>query len=478
MTKTLNESGLVAVEGERAVLGAVLLNEGVLCEVMDVLGDRGERFHVGSHGRIWEGMVRLAASGGVVDLVTLGGVLRERGHLDGVGGVSYLAELVSAVPSSAHAVHYAGLVRDAWVRRELVGLGARLGRDAKVGEVGALVEDVEGALWRLGSGRRVGPVGVDAVAGDAAARVLQAFDARGLTGLGTSFGSLDCLLGGLQPGQYCIVAGPTGGGKTAFALQVARYVSMVLARRVVYFSLEMSAGALAERMLYAVGGVDRRLVVENRYTRVDLQGRLMRAVTALSGAPLEIDSSAPLTTAMMRSRTRRAAMRGDLGLVVVDYLQLLSGSGRFDNRTEEVGQISGSVKALAMELGVPVLALCQLNRRAAQEGGGPALHHLRESSRLEQDADVVILLSPADEGPDELKVEVAKHRQGATGVFHVRFHKALQVMEDMGSGPAWMGGRRAPGAGEGASRAAGDYQYEAEFGEVEAPFGEEEEVLF
>jgi len=433
----------VAIEAERAVLGAILLNPEALAPVMDRLGETGTAFHVRAHGQVYAGMLAVTTGGQPLDVMSLQGHLQARGELEGVGGVSYLAELLEAVPTSANAGHYADLVKEAWTRRRLMLLASELSQRAPKDAVSEVVGDVEASLLALSRGVSPGPVALKDVVGAAVDNILRAYDQRGLVGVSTGMETLDRLLGGLRGGQYYIVAGPTGGGKTAFALHLMRAAALKQQKKVLYFSLEMTATALTERLLFAEGGVRLSDVVGRQATRADVQKRLLGAMAALEPARVEVDAASPMTPAIMRSRCRHEAMRGPLGLVVVDYLQLMTAGGRFDNRTQEVSAISGAVKGLSLELDCPVVALAQLNRRAAQDGGAPALHHLRESSRLEQDADAVLLLSrpaPGDQPKDArgnacdyVRLEVAKHRHGETGALWVDFQKDTQRMEDRGA---------------------------------------------
>lgn len=413
-----------AVDAERALLGAVLINPGVMDEVLSTLGTSGEVFFDGRHRALWEAYVGLHRAGRGIDSVT---VLGTGVDFEGVG--SYLAELTSAVPTSAHASAYADVVIAAWTRRAIVEVcqaGAR-GALQEGADAGELVRRLEGEVFRLGraggGGTHLAPAG--SWLDDAMVGLQTAAKNHGVTGIRSGIEGLDRLVGGWKPGEVIVLAARPSVGKTALALCFAGAAAVQEGKGVAFFSLEMTSQKLGERLLMQRAGVS---LDSLRFGvgRMQLEA-LARAQAELSESRLSVCDRFGLSAWELRTEVRRAVSRGNCDLVVVDYLQLLRHGGKSESRQVEVAEISRELKTCAGECGVPVIALSQLSRAP---GEGPAeLHHLRESGAIEQDADVVIMIERTKEQSPQgpiLELAVKKHRNGPTGAVRVVFQRATQ----------------------------------------------------
>lgn len=448
------------VEAERAVLGAVLLNPSVVEEVIGVLGGDPGVFYVEAHGHLWGVMVGLSKRGQPIDAVTLYAGLQGAGVVEEAGGMAYIASLTGSVGTSASAVHYAEIVREKWLLRQVIARCASLqARAYAPGVVGAeVVAEAEGAMFALGQGASAGEGlrSLEGLIGDVGARMSAvARGERSAWGLMTGYRKLDEMLGGLHAGDMVVLAARPSMGKTALALNIALGVGYSSGKRVAIFSLEMSKEQLCQRLLCAVGEVDSGRLRAGFLGKQEIP-KIERAVRDLMEVPIHIDDAVGLTCGMIRSKARRLASRlGGLDLVIIDYLQLIESEGRRgETRQTEVAEISRQVKALGRELGCPVLALSQLSREADKsEGDGPRLSHLRESGAIEQDADVVLMLSkpPKHEaeasglryGDQRVMVNIAKQRNGPTGEVALVFRKQYQQFREFGEGPKETGYDRA-----------------------------------
>jgi replicative DNA helicase len=425
-------------QAERSVLGACLISPRAVGEAVEVLGegDAGQ-FYFSGHQVVWNAIVRLWRAGREVDLVTVVADLEQHKTLENAGGAVLVAELTGASPTSCNVGHYAAIVWDRHVLRELYEVCCRGAAGALDGgqEGAALVDEVEGEVFALGVADRAGTLEKAGAVVPAAFAQLEAqiLGRNSVTGLRTGLDDLDRLLGGLQPGDLCILAARPSVGKTAFALNIAANVALEEQRGVYFASLEMSREQLVKRLLCMVGGVDLEKLRDGYSPGQDVQ-RAQRAADLIYNAPLWIDERVGLSPAALRARVRRwAATEKKAGLVVVDYLQLMTSGGRVENRQTEIAGISRCLKAMAREVGMPVLVLSQLSRDADKhEGGVPQLWHLRESGAIEQDADVVVLMcrppiDAEDAEQDRVQMFVAKQRNGPTGRVDAVFRKGLQL---------------------------------------------------
>jgi replicative DNA helicase len=424
-------------EAERATLSAAMINPAALGEMWEILGpDAPEAFYEPAHRAVAEAIASLCRSGLGVDLVTVLQRLEGLGQLALAGGATGLADLAGASPTSANMSHYAGVVRDLWIRRRLQDLARvahQRAQDTST-DLAVVLEGVERDVFALAHKRIQRPATqVREHLKEAYHRIEAAARGTGdLEGLTLGLPDLDRLTGGLKAGEVTIVAARPSVGKTAFALNVAASVVKSARVGVLIYSLEMTALQLTSRLLCLSGGVDVERI-KSGFLGSQTISKAQWAAQELDAAPIWIDESVSLTPMELRARARRhAAQHKGLGLIVIDYLQLMHTSGRAENRQNEVSEISRAVKCVARELDVPVLCLSQLSRAAELgTGNGPQLAHLRDSGAIEQDADVVLMLSrpPANDrtaSPNTLRIRVAKNRNGLTGDVEAVFLRNTQ----------------------------------------------------
>ena len=422
------------LDAERAVLGAVLL-EGreTLPRVIEIL--RATDFYTEAHRAIYGGMLRLFDHGEPVDVLTLQEELRRTEQLEFAGGPAALALLVEQASIAAHLHSYAQIVRDMAVLRELIQTSTQIitqAFDAKE-DVQTLVDDAERRIFGLAERRLEGsalPVGK--ILKNTFEYIERLYERKEhVTGVATGFEKLDLETSGLQPADFIIIAGRPSMGKTAFVLNIAQHVGIHLRGRVLVLSLEMSAQQIVQRMLCSEAKVDSQAVRTGYLSSADWH-RLTAAAGRLSEAQIFIDDSPGLTVLEARAKARRMKAEHGLDLLVIDYLQLMRGRASMESRQQEISEISRSLKALAKELGVPVVALSQLSRAVesrAQRDFRPQLSDLRESGALEQDADVILFLYRQSQYKDELPPEeanvaeviIGKQRNGPVGTVRVVF---------------------------------------------------------
>jgi replicative DNA helicase len=418
-----------ALEAEMSLLGALLWDHRVVGDVVTILRDGGD-FSRPAHQVIYEAIVELYDKGGSVDVVQLHQRLVDRGVLEEVGGLDYVVGLAESVPSAANAVHYAELVREKAIVRELIAAAGEILEESYRSRdpASALLEQAEQRIFQIAQRRDRAVLSSLKDLLDETMRRLEENEGRTITGIATGFGELDEMTSGLQPGEMIIVAARPSMGKTALALNLAENVA-IEGNGVAVFSLEMSRQQLVQRLLCSRGQIDGQRFRRNMLRQEDYC-KLMVACHELSTAPILIDDTPGLTLLQLRSKARRMKERSGLAMVVIDYLQLMSSGSRAESRQMEVSEISRGIKAMARELEVPVVCLSQLNRAAEQrEGHRPRMSDLRESGSIEQDADVVCMLHReeyyhrsdpewAEQNPDKIGVAeliVAKQRNGPTG---------------------------------------------------------------
>ncbi|MEW6307994.1 MAG: replicative DNA helicase [Bacillota bacterium] len=415
------------LEAEQSVLGSALLEKAAALRAAEVL--RPDDFYREAHRLIFIAMVALSERGEPVDIVTVAEELTQSSSLEAAGGAAYLSTLANFVPTAANVEHYAHIVEEKAVLRQLIHIaGVISARCFEASEEAAVVLDqAERDIFRLSQSRVSQPYArMKEVLAAAFLRLEKLYDIRGgLTGLPTGLGDLDNLLSGLQPADLIVLAARPSQGKTALCLSIARHVAVSSKQPVVLFSLEMAKEQLALRLLGCEAGID-----SNRLRRADLREDdwqpLAKALGRLADAPIYIDDTPTITTMEMRAKARRLKSEHGLGLVVVDYLQLVQTRSRTENRQQEIAEISRSLKALGRELGVPVLTASQLSRAIEQRTDRrPILSDLRESGAIEQDADVVMFIHQDPKNPDPNQVEliVAKQRNGPTGSLELSFRR-------------------------------------------------------
>jgi replicative DNA helicase len=430
------------LEAEEAVLGAMLISEVALGECLEHL--KPEDFYRTTHAEIFRAIRELAQGAQKIDQLTVSDQLQMRGTLDEVGGKAQVFALAESPPVVANARRYAEIVRTNATLRGLIRAGgqiAQLGYD-RPGEVEALVDQAQQVVYDLARhGDREDFAAIRELLADAFVRIseLSAGEgAGGVTGIGTGFRDLDRITAGLQRSNLVILAARPSMGKTSLALNIAEHVAVQLRQPVALFSLEMSKLELAQRLMCSVAGIDQGRLRTGQLANDDWP-KLSGAVDVLSDAPFYIDDSAAVSVLEIRSKARRLEQQTGqkLGLVVVDYLQLMTQPGGSENRVQEISQISRALKVLGRDLDVPVLALSQLSRAVEQrQDKRPILSDLRESGSIEQDADVVMFiyrdsyyrrgedgdgLAPDDPDHDKSEIILAKHRNGPTGTVDLRF---------------------------------------------------------
>jgi replicative DNA helicase len=424
-----------SIEAEQSVLGGLLLDNDAADRIGDVLG--AEDFYADAHRLIYDHCTRLIAEGKPADVVTLAESLSSVHKLDYVGGLTYLGALVQNVPTAANIRHYATIVRERSILRQLASTAGEIA-DAAFNPMGRSAREVldvaEAKVLHIaeqGSRGAKNFAKIHELLAGVVERIEELYNRDNpsdVTGIATGFTDLDRMTSGLQPGDLVVVAGRPSMGKTAFALNVGEHVALALAKPVVVFSMEMGATQLAQRLIGSVGRLPSQHLRTGRLQPDDWE-RLSAALGRLSEAPILIDETPALTAIEIRSRTRRIMKQyGQLGLVVVDYLQLMSATGQGENRATEISEISRSMKALAKELRVPVMALSQLNRSLEQRPNKrPVMSDLRESGAIEQDADVIIFIyrdevyNPDTQDKGVAEIIVGKQRNGPIGTVRLTF---------------------------------------------------------
>ena len=429
------------LEAEQSVLGAVLLDRTSLDQALDLLDEQD--FSRVAHRKIFAAMVELSEANEEIDSITLAERLKARGDLEAVGGCAYLAELVHVVPSAANVRAHARIVRGKAQRRRLIQLGAALQFQAQDEQqsIPDLLESVERDLLAIHEGTRSGgdiPLGEVVMERLTRLQELQ-HNPSAIIGLPTGFSDLDTLLAGLQPGNLIVIGARPSAGKTSLALNIAAHVALQETRPVQIFSLEMTKQELTDRLLSATASVSLHAL---RTARVGHEGwwKLADSAQKLSTSPVFIDDSGSLTISQLRSRARRRRAKDGLALIIVDYLQLIQGRSDAESRQQEISDISRSLKGLAKELNVPIIALSQLNRDLEKrQDKRPILADLRESGAIEQDADVVIFIYRDEvyheDSPDRgiAEVLVAKHRNGPIGTRRLLFLEQFTRFESKAS---------------------------------------------
>lgn len=422
-----------SLEAERAVLGSIMIRPEAVYDVMDTISARS--FYSEKHRIMWNAMLELHGKATPIDLISLSTKLRERNELEMIGGMSYLTEVAHGVPSSTNAVYYAQIVQKKHMMRELIQASEHIGNLGfdEAGELEEVLDKAEKKIFEVtnytGGGKFVH---LKDTLHEAWERIEHLHDNQGeMRGVPSGFKGIDDKLAGFQKSDLIILAARPSVGKTSLALDIARKAATQHNIPVGIFSLEMSSQQLVDRMLSAESQVDawklktgRKLSMEHDF------GPLREAMERLDKAPIFIDDTPSNNILKMRSVARRLKSEKGLGLIIVDYLQLMvptTTSRNSDNVVQQVTEISHSLKNLARELEVPVIALSQLSRAVEQRGGEPRLSDLRDSGSIEQDADVVMFIHREDRFNEDkavamkAKIIIAKHRNGATGDVHMAF---------------------------------------------------------
>ncbi|WP_182112532.1 MULTISPECIES: replicative DNA helicase [unclassified Actinotalea] len=428
------------IPAEQSVLGGMMLSKDAIADVVEQI--KGMDFYRPAHELVYDAILDLYGRGEPADAVTVAAELTKRGEISRIGGAPYLHTLISMVPTAANAGYYARIVRERAVLRRLVEAGTRivqLGYATDGGDVDEIVNSAQGEIYAVTEQRTSEdylPI-ADIINGTMEEIEAAGNRGDGMTGVPTGFIELDKLTNGLHPGQMIVLAARPAIGKSTMGIDIVRSASIKHQMTSVIFSLEMSRNEITMRMLAAEARVPLQNMRKGTMRDDDWQ-KLASTMGRLSQAPLFIDDSPNMSLMEIRAKCRRLKQRHDLKLVVIDYLQLMSSGKRVESRQQEVSEFSRALKLLAKELGVPVIAISQLNRGAEQRTDKrPQMSDLRESGSIEQDADIVILLHREDayerESPraGEADVIVAKHRNGPTDTLVVAFQGQYARFVDM-----------------------------------------------
>ena len=436
-------------EAELSVLGAMLIDNDAVSIAVDQINDSAF-YREGNRG-IFRAMIRLYEQGDVIDAVTLADELKTAGELDAVGGMAYLARLVDAVPTAANVEHHCQILRDKSVLRNLIRSATDIIQDAyeaSGGEVDQTLDQAEQRIFEIAEAEERGGFSrIKEVLRSTMDRIDDLTKNPGaITGVPTGLSDLDRLTAGLQPADFIVLAGRPSMGKTALALNIAQHAAIAAKVPVAVFSLEMSKESLVQRMLCAESKVDSQRVRTGRLSGDDYTN-LARGAGHLNTAPIWIDDTAALSPVELRAKVRRLHAEVGLGLVIVDYLQLMGGPSGVESRQQEISAISRSLKAIAKEVGVPLLVLSQLSRQPEQrESHRPRLSDLRDSGAIEQDADVVLFIFREEmyRNPQEIEEKglagraellLSKQRNGPVGNVELYFHKAFTAFESVSTRP-------------------------------------------
>ncbi len=422
-----------SVEAEEAVIGSILINPDAYYDVAQFL--RGEDFYIHRNRFIWEAINRLHEQRTPVDFLTLTEELDRAGQLAEIGGPAYLTGMINQVPTSLHAVSYARIIEQTAVRRRMLQAANQVAKLAyeESSALETVLDESEKAIFAVSDrllAHDVKPF--SHVLSELYDQVEQRAQHAGLFGVPTGFVDLDRILQGMQPSDLLIVAGRPGMGKTSLLLSIVKYAAQAHKKHIAVFTLEMSSEQLAQRLVAQETGIDMQRMRSGKLEEEEWP-LFTHAVEVLGDVRLFLDDTPAITPLQMRSKCRRLHMEYELDLIVVDYLQLMSGGGRFENRVQEVSYISRQLKVLARDLNVPVLAAAQLSRAVEQRADKhPILSDLRESGSIEMDADVVMFLYRPEDGDLSNRVEVivAKHRNGPTGTVQLAFRQSLTKFEN------------------------------------------------
>lgn len=426
------------LEAEKCVLGAVLIHNDAFNHAAELLDSRD--FYRDAHRRIFDKMIVLSDRNEVIDLVTLKEELGRASDLDKVGGPAYIAALVDGVPKSTNVEYYARIVKEKATLRSLIHASNKILATAYRAETDADIQldEAERAIFEIADDRiETGFVPLSDLVPASFERIERLQETKGdLTGVPTGFTDLDALTSGLQPAELVIVAARPAMGKTSLALNIAQHVGTKTNMTIGLFSLEMSKEQLFLRMLTSEARINAHQFRTGFLSEQDYS-RLSHSLEALSGAGVYIDDPSTIGVLEMRAKARRLKAEHNLHLLIVDYIQLVQGRGRFENRTQELASISRSLKGLAKELNVPVIALSQLSRAPeSRSEHRPQLSDLRESGALEQDADVVLFIyredqyDPKPDNENTAELIIGKQRNGPTGVVRLAFLKEFTRFEN------------------------------------------------
>ena len=427
------------LDAERSVLGAVILDNNALNAAIENL--KPEDFFLDQHRRVFTQMIALGEAQQAIDLITLTEELHRRGDLEAAGGAPYLASLADGMPRVSNVEHYARIVKEKAILRNLIHTTHNIQQRAFEGEDGAdaILDNAESSIFQLAEDRvRAGLIPIKEIVDSSRERLEKIFrEGKSISGISTGYGELDKLTSGFQPSELLILAARPSQGKTALALNLAENIAIRAGHPVAIFSLEMSKESLLQRLVASVAQIDAHKFRTGHLSREDW--RLMtEGLAQIYAAPMWIDDAGSISVLEIGAKARRLKRDKGLSLLIVDYLQLITTRGRFGNRQEEVASISRGLKGLAKELQIPVLVLSQLTRAPERDERGPQLSDLRESGAIEQDADVVMFIyrphffkaGATPEERDETELRIAKQRNGPTENVRFVFRSRLTRFEE------------------------------------------------
>ncbi len=427
------------LEAEQAVLGSMLIEEHAIADAIECL--EGSCFYNDANRKIFECILKLYSNDKAVDIVTLIEELKKNQDLEKIGGATYITGLTTVVPTAANVKHYAGIVKEKSILRNLITVSTHIiseSYDAH-GEVERILDKAERTIFEIASKKiDTNFVPIKEIIKDSIETIDMLYQKKAhVTGIGTGFEDFDSLTAGLHPADLIVLAGRPSMGKSALVTSIAEHVGLVLKKPLVLFSLEMSKEQLVQRMLCSHARVNAHSVRTGFLSQQDWP-KLTTAAGKLSEAPIFIDDSAALSVLELRAKARRLKSQHDIQLIVVDYLQLMQGLPGSENRQQEISEISRSLKALARELRVPVIAVSQLSRAVeSRQDRRPQLSDLRESGAIEQDADLVGLLlreeyyNPTEENRGIAELIIAKQRNGPVGTVKLTFIKDFARFETL-----------------------------------------------
>jgi replicative DNA helicase len=432
------------IEAEQSVLGGVLIENEAVHKVMEIL--TAEDFYRDAHRKIYDALMDLAERDEPADLITLTNELRKKEHLDSVGGASYVTSLIDSVVTAANIEYYAKIVKEKAILRKLIDTSTEIITHSYEdrSDVESLLDEAERAIFEI-SENRVKPsfYPIRDIVKQSFKTIERLYEKKELvTGVPSGYRELDQRTAGFQPSDLIIVAGRPSMGKTAFCLNVAQYAAIEKRTSVGIFSLEMSKEQIVIRMLCSEAQVEGTRLRTGFLSESDWP-RLTLAAGTLSDAPIFIDDAAALSVLELRAKARRLNAEHGLGMIMIDYLQLMRGRAKVENRQQEISEISRSLKALAKELNIPVIAVSQLSRRTEErQGMRPQLSDLRESGAIEQDADVILFIyrdevyNRSEDNPNRGKAEViiGKQRNGPTGKIELAFLEKFTTFKELYKG--------------------------------------------
>jgi len=421
------------IDAERSTLGSMLLEKEAIYRACEIL--RPEDFYREAHRVVFEVVVRLANKGEPVDIITVSEELKQGEMIEKIGGIPFLTSLANAVPTAANVEYYARIVEEKAILRAMIRAATEIVSASyeAAQEVDAILDEAEKKIFQITQKRNIkGYVSLKSILIETFERIEALYDSKGgVTGLPTGFVDLDRMTAGFQPSDLIILAARPSMGKTTFALNIASHAAIGLKVPIIMFSLEMSKEQLALKLLCSEAGVDNQRIRTGTLVDSDWP-RLSHALGKLSDAVMFIDDTPSVSVMEIRAKSRRIKAESGLGLIIIDYLQLMQSRGKAENRQQEVSEISRSLKSLARELEVPVVALSQLSRAVEQRSDKkPNLADLRESGSLEQDADIVAFLYREDyynQETDRKNITdliVAKQRNGPVGTVEFLFQKEM-----------------------------------------------------